>query len=69
MKLNFFGKILKKKNYKFLRDYHSRFNPECNTERVCIDSLSIALELQLVYKYGTPLRWSTSVQAVGCWIM
>ena len=50
MKLNFFGKILKKKNYKFLRDYHSRFNPECNTERICIDSLSIALELQLVYE-------------------
>ena len=27
--------------------YHSRFNPECNTERGFIDSLSIALGLRI----------------------
>ena len=29
--------------------YHSRFNPECNTERDCIDSLSVALGFSLLY--------------------
>ena len=29
---------------------HSRFNPECNTERGCIDSLYIALGLQRYLK-------------------
>ena len=35
--------ILRKKNYEFLIGYHSNFDFECNTERVSIESLSIAL--------------------------
>ena len=33
--------------------YHSRFNPECNTERSFIDSLSIALGLPSPHKQTT----------------
>ena len=50
--------ILKKslKNYyEFQIGYHSRFNPECNTERGFIDSLSIVLGIKVnpyAFKYG-----------------
>ena len=39
--------------------YHSRFNPECNTERGCIDSLCIALGVwptQVINIYSC-LKW------------
>ena len=33
---------------------HSRFNPECNTERSCIDSLYIALGTILIFDHFPP---------------
>ena len=37
--------------------YHSRFNPECNTERGFIDSLSIALGFVLQIRISQLLIW------------
>jgi hypothetical protein len=53
MKLKIKKKNSLKKNYAFSIDCHSRFYPECNTERGFIDTLSIALGCHHIVAIGS----------------